>query len=178
MLDNPISYIYMVVVVLIAARSVYTFATFTSTIWWLKHQRSIDSENTNKHFTVIIPVLREQSVLRETIEWFLGDDYPGDKLNILIVTTAQEVATPTFGQTTIELAIALQEEYSPRVRHIHYPVTAGLKADQVNFALGMILEETTLRDSEFFVALYDADSRPHPQTFKCVSALSATNRNL
>lgn len=177
MLDNLITHIYLIVLLLIVVRSLYTLATFSSTFWWLRRHRPSVVENTDKHFAVVIPVLREQRVLRETIEWFLGIDYPPDKLTIVVVTTEREFTTTTEGQTTIDLAISLQAEYGRRVRHMHYPETTGGQADQLNYAIGVILTENTLEESEIFVALYNADSRPHPQTFKWVSTLSIANPN-
>src|SRR3989344_4707492 len=99
MSDNSSTYIYLIILLLIVARSLYTFATFSSTFWWLKRQRDNNVKNTDKHF-VVVPVLREQRVLRETIEWFLNMDYPRDKLTVVIVTTEREFTTTTDGQTT------------------------------------------------------------------------------
>ncbi|PJE64769.1 MAG: hypothetical protein COU90_00680 [Candidatus Ryanbacteria bacterium CG10_big_fil_rev_8_21_14_0_10_43_42] len=176
MAEDPVTYIYLIVVLIIGLRSLYTFATFSSTFWWLKRQRVKTVENTDKHFVVVIPVLREQRVLRETVEWFLSLDYPRDKLTIAIVTTEQEYTTRADGQTTVELAALLHDEYGHAVWHIHYPETRGEKVHQLNYAISVILEEDALADSEMFIALYDADSRPHPQTLKWVSTLSVANR--
>ena len=64
------------------------------TLIWLKISKKKIvgvSDDNAKNFIVIIPVLREQKILRKTVEYFLSARYNMDKVTILLVSTEKEV---------------------------------------------------------------------------------------
>jgi len=145
---------------------------------WLRRFASVE-KNSEKHFFVVIPVLREQKVISETVHHFLRSDYPKDKLDILIVTTERELADDSvkaMSETTLDVVEKLKKEAQDNfgreiVQSIHYPDPKGKMVDQLNFAFKHILG-LGFTPQTFFVAIYNADSRPHRETFSNVSALA------
>lgn len=113
---------------------------------------------------VVIPVLREQNIIEDTVRYFNSLNYP--TLKLVIVTTEKEFSSPIVDNsyTTIDIVKKLISQYN--LHWIHYPFTDGMKADQVNYAVSQfqdLFPEYNVTNS--FIALYDADSRPHIETF-------------
>jgi hypothetical protein len=151
---------------------------------WLKKYSLLIDGNVEKHFVVVIPVLREQKVIGGTIRHFLGADYPKDKLTLLIVTTEREFSEgkqrDDVGETTMKVVEKLKQEMKVLygrdvVQSIHYPDAQGKMVDQLNYAFDFILKYFPAKRDELFVAVYNADSRPNQKTFSCISNLSKLN---
>lgn len=87
---------------------------------------------------------------------------------------AAYIATPATPDLAAELAT--RSWPGTTVRHWHYPHADGRMAHQVNFA---VRAETELASCEgvppdrLFLVLYNADSRPHPDTLRAAAALIA-----
>lgn len=57
----------------------------------LKEQSKVKlKEFDSPHFALIIPVIREQEVIGETLEHFSKINYPSDKVRVIVVTTEKE----------------------------------------------------------------------------------------
>jgi len=124
--------------------------------------------NTGPRVLVIIPVLREQTIIESTIRHFLLiDEY--EQTTILVVTTEKELSdnSPAGTRNTIDVVDNLVSELSQagehRVKAIHFPSASGRMVDQLNFALAH-LDELSIGTHDF-VAVYNADSRPPKETF-------------
>ncbi|MEU3538085.1 glycosyltransferase family 2 protein [Streptomyces paromomycinus] len=82
--------------------------------------------------------------------------------------------------TTAELAGALCAQARGRgvdVRHLHYPHPHGAMAHQVNYAADRVLAELEPEERRrWWIGLYNADSRPHPDTLAAVAARAADPR--
>lgn len=151
---------------------------------WLKRFSQSVCSNTEKKFVIVIPVLREQKVIKKTIEHLLNVNYPKDKLIILIVTTEREFAElkrdDNISETTIEVVEKLKKELNGMydreiIQSIHYPSPKGKMVDQINHAFDYILKSFPLNRKDLFVAIYNADSKPNRETFVSVSELAAQN---
>lgn len=132
------------------------------------------------HVVVILPMLREQRIIAETVGYFakLAESCPV-AVSLAVVTTAREHAErDRFGgaRSTNELAAGLVAELRTAgvaAQHYDYPDPGGTMAHQVNYAAhGEIqrLAAAGASQEQVWVALYNADSRPHPDTIAALAA--------
>jgi len=153
------------------------------TLRWLKCMYRNPRKATAHRFIVIIPALREQAVLEETINYFLRVNYPTDRIMLLVVTTERETAETSFFPartlTTPQLVAKLKMVINPPngllLEHLHYPDPCGIMVDQVNYAFKYIIERFPDNRSKIFAAIYNADSRPNLDTFQVVSGVALQN---
>jgi len=97
--------------------------------------------------SVLLPCRNEERVIARTLRALLALDYPGDKLEILVINDGSEDRTAEIARTFAGDA---------RVRLLDVPMTEAArgKAAALNFAL---------RHARFPVlAVYDADNTPEP----------------
>lgn len=80
-----LSFIYLTLRLLRECFSLY------SSIIFLKNKDFKDSK-ANNFFYLLIPVLREQSIIAQTMETFASIDYPKDKFRVILITTSKEEA--------------------------------------------------------------------------------------
>ena len=123
--------------------------------------------NLNKiRFHILIPVLREQEIIEDTIHHFahLSGDY-----HVYIITTEKEDFQKSNSKripekykrlsTTKKLAeryLNSHSDVAKKVSIIHFPETYGVVAHQYNYALEQL--EGTVSDTDFII-VYNADSR-------------------
>lgn len=132
----------------------------------LKRQRHAHSRNavidaSLLPIRIILPVLGEQERLAEFASYFttiLLKKSPA--LELWIVTTEREKKEYP-NSATIKLARALNDSHDS-IHHIHCPYTKGVMAHQLNYAIENI-------PTEGLYAIYNADSRPEPDTFSWVA---------
>jgi len=111
---------------------------------------------------IIIPVLREAAIIRQTVEYF-NMLIEGRNAQLVVVTTEREQAEREHHPSSGDTIQAVQELAGMgRCLYLHYPDPGGLKADQINFVARHIassIEGCRATDS-IFLLCYDADSRP------------------
>jgi Glycosyltransferase like family 2 len=136
-----------------------------------------DGDGETPRFFIVVPVLREAAILAETVAHF-QTVAGGHQAAIVIVTTAREMAEAGM-RTAAGDSIALAEKLAREGKcvHLHYPDPAGLKGDQLNYAASRCA--TMLPDgvpsAQAFLACYDADSRPPPDSLACFTEAIAAN---
>jgi hypothetical protein len=137
-------------------------------IKWIRRETQKRAEKIFRRDVVylLIPVLNEVDRLNETIEYFVDNFNNLDNLHIVIVTTEKEKRMPGF-ENTIDLASKLALKYE-KVDAIHYPGRNGYMAHQLNYAINNILKDAKKKNILFGV--YNADSRPHPETIDWILA--------
>jgi hypothetical protein len=110
---------------------------------------------------ILIPLLREQATVAETIDRFSKFAYPGNKLIVALITTEREFEKNTPRPNTIDILEAKLDnpEFSKRFIHVHYPHARGVKSDQLNYALRE-LQKTHRQafSANTYIGVYDADS--------------------
>jgi Glycosyltransferase like family 2 len=115
-------------------------------------------------FFIVVPVLREAALLRETVAHFRTLAC-GHAATVVVVTTAREVAEAgKHGAAGDTVAVARELAREGQCAHVHYPDPLGLKGDQLNYAAACcagILPDGVPSWRAFLVC-YDADSRPPP----------------
>ncbi len=121
---------------------------------------------------MLIPVLDEMKRLPETLDYFLNE-FKDLNLKIVIITTEKERELKNkLSFDTIDFSRRMSSA-NPRIIHYHYPSESGKMAHQLNYGIRKLSEEIDL--TSVFLAVYNADSRPHAKTFSWV--LETVNKN-
>ncbi|MGW0998186.1 hypothetical protein ACWD5V_33890 [Streptomyces sp. NPDC002523] len=98
-----------VLLTLVAAAALWrTLATWLSGRWLTRGAAPGDLPDTP--FVILLPALREQALVDETLEYFTSLDYPPDLVRIVVVTTERE-------RTDRERLRAGLAAYAQRLRH-------------------------------------------------------------
>ncbi len=129
----------------------------------------LSSRATEPLVIAIIPVFEEQQSIESALRYFLGIPY--GSLELVVVTTERE-GSPDLSDSTMEVLRKLSKRYS--FTWLHCSDAHGTKADQINYAipeLQSLFPRWSPQDS--FVAIYDVDSRPNPETFRTFAGMSA-----
>ncbi|MBQ3494322.1 MAG: glycosyltransferase family 2 protein [Clostridia bacterium] len=160
--------IFGIILVCIVGIYILTSLRFPIVVWYHKHKLKKVTKYKNKDFAnfyVLLPGLREQALVKDTIEYFNKMNYPKDKLHICIVTTQREnfeyQKKNIQTQTTQDLALKIiaEQNLNFETLNLHYPNNIGNKASQLNYAIKQILENYQTGDNCYF-AMFDFDSRP------------------
>lgn len=121
--------------------------------------------NSNKKLVIVIPALREQSCIEDTIEHFckITNDIP-----IVIVTTEKEVFEYN-NKNIITTQEIIKKKILPKYKNVYwlnYPKEEGYMADQLNYMIDNLDELNIFeKDDDIYFALYNADSKPSENTF-------------
>ena len=125
----------------------------------------------NCKILIIISCLREQSIIKETIDYFLNLINDKDNIELIIVTTEKEKYEQILNKqeknkTTFDVVNEyISENNINRVKLFHYPYKDGIMADQLNY----VMEKYKDYDSErVYFSVYNADSRPNLDTINSV----------
>jgi cellulose synthase/poly-beta-1,6-N-acetylglucosamine synthase-like glycosyltransferase len=162
-MNQKIMILMLGLLIIITLKQVLTFFDIVSILRFYKQENKRNQQDGLNHpaVIVVIPVLREQNTIAETISYFSSLLYPA--LHIVVVTTAREV-TAEGTTTTIDIVRELASRF--HFNWAHFPSSAGTKADQLNYVITRFAELfPTLDARRSFFAFYDADSRPHSETF-------------
>lgn len=87
--------IALLLVVLFTLNSIKLLVSTRYEINWIKKSKTskigLDKCGYNSpNFVILLPALREQSILKQTLDHFSGIDYPLDKVAICVITTEKE----------------------------------------------------------------------------------------
>lgn len=123
---------------------------------------------------IVIPCLREQLIISETIDYFLKIISSYNNIELAIVTTEKEEYEKSLmklketvnDQTTSEIVKEyIKKNNLKRIKHFHYPKTEGMMSDQLNYVMKKYKNE---KFKEVYFSVYNADSRPSPNTIDSV----------
>ena len=168
----------------VAVRGVSGSINTLSSLVWLRGTRTDHGVVGAQLFIVLIlPLLREQRILAGTVEYFADLVKQHGHSLVVLVTTEREHHQPDRARvddpslpSTVEMAGVLAARAPGGVvRHLHYPATGGVMADQVNFAARVELARLTedgVDPQWVWVAVYNADFRPDPATLDSVTRLA------
>lgn len=157
---NIISFIYLVLLVILVIRGLILNLRIPKTFMKLntiyESLRDKDSFGTRIPIYILIPLLREQSLLPQILEIF--SQIEGNPKVILITTEKENDAHRNGIKSTKAFAEELlrSHEGSDNFEIFHYPEQKGVMAHQLNYAL----EKLNVRhpDGNFYIAVYNADS--------------------
>jgi hypothetical protein len=138
-------------------------------------------ENSFPNIILIVPVFREEKILKKALQNFSSLQYPSKKLKIVIVTTEREfehgpIYPNSVEKTRTEIPILNTMCGYEKFIHIHYPLKNGVKSDQLNYAITE-LERThhTFFSERTYIGIYDIDSRVSKDTLMLLASDSINN---
>jgi hypothetical protein len=171
---SELSLISAAVVAAGALRQMFVLAAIVRSGQFLRQRPDITppspaGEALAPRFFIVVPVLREAALLRETVAHFRALAC-GHAASVVVVTTAREAAEAgKHGGAGDTVAVARELAREGQCAHVHYPDPLGLKGDQLNHAAACcagILPDGVPSWRAFLVC-YDADSRPPPGSLGC-----------
>lgn len=133
-----------------------------------------------KNIYVLLPALREQKIVDQTIEWFRKIKYRGNIKYVVITTEKEEYekkVNNTEGKTTSQLVDEkLRIINDGRFIHMHYPKINGNKSSQMNYAVDEVLKtENDLENT--YISVFDFDSKPDINTFDELNKVAQLRNN-
>jgi len=131
---------------------------------WLRSRKKtpVSEAISESKIFILMPVLNEAKRLSETIKYFVENFALCCDLRIIIITTEAEDHRKINGsdRNTIQVADKLSRDFDI-VKAVHYPHKGRKMAHQLNYAISVLDRE--IGDDDL-IAIYNADSRPHPKT--------------
>lgn len=176
---NTFFWLYITFLTILLIRSIINSFNLLYAIFWIKKnyaKNCLNNLNNNlsqlKNYFIIIPVLKEQKRLPDTLEHFSKMNYCKSLFKIILVSTEKEFLA-NDAPTTVDVIKELIGKYNTHnefIIHLHYPKPNGKMVDQLNYAFDYLLKINIADNS--LVAIYNADSKPHLDTLKIVDLMS------
>lgn len=130
----------------------------------------------NKKVLLLIPVLREQNVISQTLNHFMNMNTGGLELFIVVAGTVREGKTKEISTKEV-VNIWIKERKFPENIKVFYSEADevnGDRATQLNYAVNLHLEHYP--DSKLdYIGVYDADSLPSLETLMEVAQIFNDN---
>ena len=237
-----ILFVWILAVGAIIWRGIRDLVKIVGSIRWLnrEYKNFEQSDGDNPLIIVLLPVLREQRLITNTLQYFANLRYPLERLHIFIITTEKEVMERQEAKEKLPLlakdiaskryfvsflkekylglfsedvlmktlllaqdkgsekevlqflletfhtyptTISLVQEHTDRINqqigvplftHLHYPDIHGNMNQQLEYALKHLssyLKPQDLANIPTYLAIYNGDSRPHPDTFRLMKSI-------
>ena len=117
-----------------------------------------------KDLYVLLPALKEQKIVKTTIDWFSNIKYNGN-IKFVIITTQKEeyeYKKNNIKELTTNKVVDkyLKELNDDRFIHYHYNRTDGNKSSQMNFAIELIRKNYNPDLENTYISVFDFDSKP------------------
>ncbi len=133
-----------------------------------------------KNIYVLLPALKEQKIVNETIEWFKGITYKGNIKYIIITSEKEEkyYKDNNIDEVTTSKLVdeKLEKIKDKRFIHYHYPETNGNKSSQLNYAIDqIIMSKVDLENT--YISVFDFDSKPDVDTFNVLCKVAEHKNN-
>ena len=127
------------------------------------------SQNYNFHINILIPCYKEIPIIKQTLKHFKILIETNNNINIYIITTEKEKHENFLSQTTYDYLVNLDIMKESNFHILNYPNAKGMMADQLNYAIDVILKESNFATDKIYFSIYNADSRPDSLTFEEIS---------
>ena len=129
---------------------------------WNRTSRTYE-EAADCEINILIPLLREQRCLNDLFHRFTEFLRSYDQLRLIFVTTQRENLEPiqrgtTTTATLLRELISRHDDCVDRISHIHYPGYNRTLAEQLNYALSIILQASHKFARSRYLLIYNADS--------------------
>lgn len=183
---NDMSFLYLTLSLVILIHLITSLVQLIYSLQWIRDKETLffkmKLKTTGRNFFVIVPVLREQKMVLQTLD-YMKSLYPAPNLKIIFVTTEREQREKKTGSAPTTLEI-LKNKVPPLnltdlktnniATYLNEPDGINGKARQINYAFAQLNKLKLLKDQDC-IAIYDVDSRPHPETFYYVDFELSTN---
>ena len=137
--------------------------------------------NKYRDIFVLLPALKEQKIVKSTVDWFKKIEYKGNIKFIIITTEKEELEYRTKGidePTTSKIVEQyLKKTNDKRFIHYHYPETNGNKSSQMNYAVELIKKNYHPNINETYISVFDFDSAPELNTFEVLNRVAELKNN-
>jgi cellulose synthase/poly-beta-1,6-N-acetylglucosamine synthase-like glycosyltransferase len=144
----------------VLGRAILTSCEMARSVRWLAEAENTAraSHGTSPPLEILVPALREQQRILPTLRYLAAQC--DDHTSITVVTTEREHEHGLVCPSTQAIVVSFiaTEASDGAVRCVHLDRADGRLAHQLNHALAEV------RDADGWIALYNADSRPHPRT--------------
>jgi len=161
----------------------YGFSLFVNTkksLEFLEEKKKESYTGSNVPIILLLPVLREQNIIIQTLRHLSNLDYDYKKIKIIVITSQKEIAEEKLYKNlnfnTIEivkkLIPILNKSLKREVfRHFHFPYEKGVKSDQLNYALEKLEKEDKylFANKQSYIGLYDSDMISNKDFLKILS---------
>ena len=143
-----------------------------------KYKKQINEYKVSKYIDiyVLLPAMKEQKIVKSTIDWFHKIKYKGNIKFIVITTEKEELEYKTNNikdkTTNIVVKEYLNKLNDKRFIHYHYPKTNGNKSSQMNYAIDMIKNEYKINNNDTYISVFDFDSQPELNTFDVLNQVA------
>ena len=158
------SFFLPVIIFIILIRGISTLVFLLQTLSWLKNNMAVNLKKVEKQespikISLAIPVLREQQRIIKTLNYIV-ENINLQSIKIIVVTTQKEFTKKFKGLSTYGLVKDFidKNRLSKIIRLVDYPNSGGNMVHQLNYVLNEVPDDS-------YFALYNADSKPDPQTF-------------
>lgn len=111
---------------------------------------------------LLIPVLNEQKIIRETYRHFKDLIHNFDNVYTVFVTTEKE--TTNTEKTYDIICDLIRNDNEDKIFVVNYPCVKGVMAHQLNYAVDFLKKRINTND--FWIGVYNADSRINVDTIK------------
>lgn len=148
-----------------------------------KYKKQISEYKISKYrdIYVLLPAMKEQKIVKSTIDWFHKIKYKGNIKFIVVTTEKEELEYKTNNikdkTTNIVVEEYLKKLNDKRFIHYHYPKTNGNKSSQMNYAVDKIKKEFKIIDNETYISVFDFDSQPELNTFDVLNQVAEFKNN-
>ncbi|MFA7285781.1 MAG: glycosyltransferase family 2 protein [Candidatus Paceibacterota bacterium] len=120
-------------------------------------------ENGSRKIFILLPLLNEQKIYRETISYFL-ENFNTPYVFIVIITSSREIGEhSTFNFIKKDIENRLWDNNTDRIKLLNEENKNSNMATQLNFAVNEIVGLDIKNKEEAYI-LYNADSRPSSLT--------------
>lgn len=146
------------------------------------YEKKLSKVKTSKYkdIYVLLPALKEQKIVDETINWFRGIEYKGNIKYIVITSEKEEkfykdnnINEITTNQLVEKKLVEIKDK---RFIHYHYPETNGNKSSQLNYAVEQIIKNKVDMNNTY-ISVFDFDSKPDVNTFNLLSKVAEYKNN-
>ncbi|MGM9878936.1 MAG: glycosyltransferase [Bacilli bacterium] len=134
-----------------------------------------------KDIYVLLPALKEQKIVKSTIDWFSKYKYKG-KIKFIIITSEKEDNEYKLNKVKEQTTNTVVDKYLKQIKdnrfiHLHYPKTNGNKSSQMNYAIDYINEYLKPNLENTYISVFDFDSKPELDTFEKVNVVAEFKNN-
>jgi cellulose synthase/poly-beta-1,6-N-acetylglucosamine synthase-like glycosyltransferase len=168
-LEVDLSFLFVVAVILIwfmiAYQFILTVFGYLNYLRSLKEKKTIDSMNLDyPKCSILIPAHNEEGVIEQTINAMLKLNYPKNKLQIIVINDGSTDSTKKI--------VERFKGADRRIKLYNVPRGEGGKGKSRALNLGIKLVKSE------FIAVYDADNTPDPDSLRYLVAQLLLNKEL
>ena len=124
---------------------------------------------------VLLPCLKEQKIVKSTIDYFRKLKYKGN-IKYIIITSEKEDNEYRINNIKDKTTNEVVKDYLKQIKdnrfiHYHYPEINGNKSSQMNYAIGRIMiKDIDLNNT--YISVFDFDSSPNKDVFENLNTIA------